>query len=46
MLVDVGMTLAGPWPLKIVLDNVVGNTGCRGVPGDQGRRRSDLIAGC
>ncbi|MET0698984.1 MAG: ABC transporter ATP-binding protein [Mycobacterium sp.] len=25
MLVDVGMTLAAPWPLKIVLDNVVGD---------------------
>ena len=25
MLVETAMSLAGPWPLKIVLDNVVGN---------------------
>ena len=25
MLVETAMSLAGPWPLKIIIDNVVGN---------------------
>ena len=29
MLVETAMSMAGPWPLKVVIDNVLGHTRCR-----------------
>ena len=29
MLIETAMSIAAPWPLKIILDNVVGSTSCR-----------------
>ena len=29
MLFETAMSIAAPWPLKIIIDNVVGNTSCR-----------------